>query len=63
MGTPPHGRRKVSVLAADQAGPVFDYEAFEGIMEESEFAARQYAKQVPIEISEDLAEVERGWIR
>jgi hypothetical protein len=44
MGTPPHGRRKVSVLAADQSRPVLDYKPLEGIVQESKFAARKNAK-------------------
>jgi len=54
MGIPQHGRRKVSVLAADQTLPVFDYKALEGIVKESEFAARKNAKEVAVKIPEDL---------
>jgi mRNA-degrading endonuclease RelE of RelBE toxin-antitoxin system len=62
MGIPQHGRRKVSVLAADQTLPVFDYKALEDIVKESEFAARKNTKQVAVKIPEDLAEVQRGRI-
>src|SRR6266849_116478 len=41
MGTPPHGKRKVSVLAADKTRPVLDYKTLEGILQKSEFAARK----------------------
>src|SRR5437016_957279 len=45
VGVPPHGSRKVPVLAADQARPILDDELLEDIMEESEFRARKDAKQ------------------
>jgi len=50
------------VLAADQARPVLDYKSLEDIVQESEFAAGKNTKQVPIEISKNIAEVERGRI-
>jgi hypothetical protein len=62
MGVPPHGRRKVSVLAADQARPVLDYKPLEGIVKESEFAARKNAKQVAVKVPKDLTEVQGGQI-
>jgi hypothetical protein len=62
MGTPPHGRRKVSVLAADQARPVLDYKPLEGIVKESEFAARKNAKQVAVKVPKDLTEVQSSQI-
>ena len=50
------------MLAADQTLPVFDYKPLEGIVKESEFAARKNTKQVAVKIPEDLAEVQRGRI-
>ena len=62
LGVPPHGSRKVAMLATDQALPILDYKPLEDIMKESEFAARKNAKQVAVKIPEDLAEVQSGRI-
>jgi hypothetical protein len=62
MGTPPHGRRKVPVLASDKTRPVLDYKPLEGIVQESEFAARKNAKQVAIKVPKDPTEVQSGQI-
>ena len=59
-GVPPDRSRKVAMLATNQAVPIFDYEPLEGIMKESEFPLGKDAKEVSIEVSEDVAEVERG---
>jgi hypothetical protein len=63
LGVPPYGSRKIAVLTANEAFPIIDNELLKDIVKESEFPAGKDTKQVPIEISKDLAEVERGRIR
>jgi hypothetical protein len=63
MGVPPYSRGKIAVLAADEALPIFDSELLEGVVKESKIPAGKHAEQVPIEISKDVVEVERGRIR
>ena len=55
-------RGKIAVLTAGEAFPIFDNELLENVVKEPKFAARKTAKQVPIEISKDVAEVQRGRI-
>jgi hypothetical protein len=63
VGIPPYGSGKVAVLAADEALPILDNEPLEGVVKEPKFPAGKNAKQVSIEISKDITEVERGRIR
>jgi hypothetical protein len=63
LGVPPYGSGKISVLTTNETPPIIDDNLFKDIVKESEFPARKDTKQVPIEISKDLAEVERGRIR
>src|SRR4029079_1645127 len=63
MGVPPDRSGKITVLTTDEALPIFDDELLESVVKESKFPAGKNAKQVPIEISKDVAEVERGRIR
>ena len=63
LGVPPYGSGKIAMLATDEALPIFDNELLESAVNESKFPAGKNAKQVPIEISKDVAEVERGRIR
>ncbi|MBZ5617717.1 MAG: hypothetical protein LAQ69_03120, partial [Acidobacteriia bacterium] len=50
------------MLASDKTRPVLDYKPLEGIVQESEFAARKNAKQVAIEVPKDPTEVQSGQI-
>jgi len=63
VGVPPDRSGKVPVLTAAEALPIFNNELLEGVVKESKFPAGKNAKQVSIEISKDIAEVECGDIR
>jgi hypothetical protein len=62
LGVPPHGNRKVTMLATDEARPILDYKPFETIMKKSKSPARKDTKKVSIEIPKDSVEVESGGI-
>ena len=48
LGVPPYGSGKITVLATDEALPIFDYELLECIVKESKFPAGKNAEQVSI---------------
>jgi hypothetical protein len=51
------------VLTTNETFPIVDYKLLKDIVKEPEFPAGKDTKQMPIEISKDLAEVECGRIR
>ena len=50
------------MLATDESVPILDYEPFEDIAQESEYAAGKGIKQVAVEVGEACPEVESGRI-
>jgi hypothetical protein len=60
LGVPPYGSGKIAVLTTNETFPIIDNKLLKDIVKETEFPAGKDTKQVPIEISKDLAEVERG---
>ncbi len=46
------------MLTADETFPIIDNKLLEGKVEEPKFPAGKNTKQVPVEISKDLAEVD-----
>ena len=62
LGVPLHGSGKITVLATDEALPIFDYELLECIVKRIQIPGGEEREQVSIEISKDVAEVERGRI-
>jgi hypothetical protein len=48
------------MIGVDEALPILDYKFFKGLVDESKSVGRKKAKELPIEGSEDPAEVYHG---